>query len=113
MPSKLIREVVEARFTSATVEIFHKSRRIASHAFLPVRNRHSTTPEHMPSAHRRHTERTPAKMMDQATKIAGIAKALEEQRRQPDFAALPFEDRLGLLVDREAIDRENNGPSAG
>ena len=39
--------------------------------------------------------------------LAGMAKALEEQRRQPDIAALPFEDRLGLLVDREAIDREN------
>ena len=39
--------------------------------------------------------------------LAGMAKALEEQRRQPDVAALPFEDRLGLLVDREAIDREN------
>ena len=39
--------------------------------------------------------------------LAGMAKALEEQRRHPDIAALPFEDRLGLLVDREAIDREN------
>ena len=39
--------------------------------------------------------------------LAGMAKALEEQRRQPDIAALPFEDRLGLLVDREAIEREN------
>ena len=39
--------------------------------------------------------------------LAGMAKALEQQRRQPDIAALPFEDRLGLLVDREAIDREN------
>jgi DNA replication protein DnaC len=39
--------------------------------------------------------------------LAGMVKALEEQRRQPDIAALPFEDRLGLLVDREAIEREN------
>ncbi len=39
--------------------------------------------------------------------LAGMAKALEEQRRQPDVAALTFEERLGLLVDREAIEREN------
>ena len=39
--------------------------------------------------------------------LAGMAKALEDQRRQPDIAALSFEDRLGLLVDREATDREN------
>ena len=39
--------------------------------------------------------------------LTGMAKALEEQRRQPDIGDLPFEDRLGLLVDREAIEREN------
>jgi DNA replication protein DnaC len=39
--------------------------------------------------------------------LTGMAKALEEQRRQPDVAALAFEERLALLVDREAIEREN------
>ena len=39
--------------------------------------------------------------------LTGMAKALEEQRRQPDIEALSFEERLGLLVDREAIEREN------
>ena len=39
--------------------------------------------------------------------LAGMAKALEEQRRLPDIAALSFEERLGLLVDREALSRNN------
>ena len=39
--------------------------------------------------------------------LAGMAKALEEQRRQPDVAALAFEERFAMLVDREAIEREN------
>ena len=39
--------------------------------------------------------------------LTGMAKALEEQRRLPDVAALGFEERLGLLVDREAVSREN------
>jgi DNA replication protein DnaC len=39
--------------------------------------------------------------------FTGMAKALEEQRRQSDLAALDFEERLGLLIDREAIEREN------
>lgn len=39
--------------------------------------------------------------------LIGMAKALDEQRRQPDVEALSFEDRLALLVDREAIEREN------
>ena len=39
--------------------------------------------------------------------LTGMAKALEEQRKQPDIAALNFEERLALMVDREAIEREN------
>ena len=39
--------------------------------------------------------------------LTGMAKALEEQRKQPDIAALGFEERLALMVDREAIEREN------
>ena len=39
--------------------------------------------------------------------LTGMAKALDEQRQQPDVAALAFEERLGLLVDRETIERDN------
>ena len=78
VPSKLIREIVEARITSATVEIFHKGQRIASHAFSPVRNRHTTIDEHMPSAHRRYAEWTPAKMMSEAAKVGPATVALFE-----------------------------------
>lgn len=39
--------------------------------------------------------------------LAGMARALDEQRRAgPTFEALGFEDRLGLLVDREAAERD-------
>src|SRR5271154_1826626 len=38
--------------------------------------------------------------------LAGMAKALEEQRRTPDLDALSFEERVGLLVDREAAERD-------
>lgn len=78
VPSKLIREMVEARITSATVEIFHKGQRVASHAFSAVRNRHTTITEHMPSAHRRYAEWTPAKMMTEAASIGPAAIALVE-----------------------------------
>jgi DNA replication protein DnaC len=39
--------------------------------------------------------------------LTGMAKSLEEQRQQPDVAALAFEERLALMVDRETIEREN------
>ena len=38
--------------------------------------------------------------------LAGMARALEEQRRQPDAGELSFEDRLAMLVDREALERD-------
>ena len=38
--------------------------------------------------------------------LTGMAKAFEEQRRSPDLDALPFEERVGLLVDREAAERD-------
>ena len=78
VPSKLIREIVEACITSATVEIFHKGERVASHAFSAVRNRHTTTTEHMPSAHRRYAQWTPAKMMSEAAKVGPATVALFE-----------------------------------
>ena len=39
--------------------------------------------------------------------LAGMAKAFDDQQRQPDAAALTFEQRLGLMIDREATEREN------
>ena len=39
--------------------------------------------------------------------LTGMAKALEEQRRQSDLTPLDFEERLALMVDRETIEREN------
>ena len=38
--------------------------------------------------------------------LTGMAKALQEQRRSPDLDALSFEERVGLLVDREAAERD-------
>ena len=51
---------VEARITDTTVEVLHKGVRVASHARSHVRHRHTTIPEHMPSAHRRYADWTPA-----------------------------------------------------
>ncbi|SRR5713226_4070753 len=39
--------------------------------------------------------------------LVGMAKAFEEQRHQPAVASLMFEERIGLLVDREAVECES------
>jgi len=37
----------------------------------------------------------------------GMLTALEEQLQMPDIEKLSFEERFGLLVEREMIDRQN------
>lgn len=40
-----------------------------------------------------------------------MAKTFEEPRRSPGLEALPFGDRIGLLVDREAAERNPRRPT--
>ena len=40
-------------------------------------------------------------------RLTGMVTALQEQLQLPDMGSLSFEERLGLLVDRELTDREN------
>jgi transposase len=43
----------------------------------------------------------------QSLRFFGMLSALEEQMKMPDIEKLNFEDRFGLLVDRETADRQN------
>ena len=43
----------------------------------------------------------------QELKLYGILAELRQQIERPEFQQLPFEDRLGFLVDREVLDRNN------
>jgi Mu transposase, C-terminal domain len=95
---RLIREVVEARITDTTVEILHKGTRVASHARSPVRNRHTTITEHMPSAHRRYAEWTPARVMREAARIGpstiALVEAIMKAKPHPEQG---FRSCLGIL----------------
>ena len=42
-----------------------------------------------------------------ALRLLGMAKALEQQLKDPDIRSLSFEDRLGFLIDSEATERES------
>jgi DNA replication protein DnaC len=43
----------------------------------------------------------------QELRLTGMLKALQEQMQMPDIEEVSFEERLGLLVDREMTEREN------
>jgi transposase len=52
VPHALLREQVDTRITTRTVEIFHRGKRVASHARRYGGPRHGTLPDHMPSLSR-------------------------------------------------------------
>ena len=43
----------------------------------------------------------------QTLRLPGMLKALSEQQQMPEINSLGFEERLGLLIDREMTEREN------
>jgi len=59
VPHPLIRQEIEARITTATVEIFYRGRRVASHRRGLRPHRPTTVAEHMPSSHRRYRDWDP------------------------------------------------------
>jgi transposase len=76
---RLVREVIEARITDQTIELFHQGNRVACHVRNPRQHRHTTTVEHMPSAHRRHAEWTPTRLLREAKGIGPSTIALVER----------------------------------
>jgi transposase len=98
VPSRLIRQLVEVRATEATIEVFHRGTRIASHARSSVKHRHTTIPEHMPSAHRRYAFWTPARLLAAAERIGPSTVALcEAIMRTKPHPEQGFRSCLGVL----------------
>lgn len=98
VPFHLVHELVEARIRSATVEIFHKSRRVATHVRSSAVGGFSTLPEHRPPRHRHYLEWTPERLMEWAGKIgpaaAAIAGEILKSRRYPEQG---YRACLGLI----------------
>jgi transposase len=78
VPSTLLKEKLWARITARTVELFHNCRRVASHVRSSSNRQHTTTPEHMPSAHRRYADFTPESLKRRAAEIGASTAALVE-----------------------------------
>ena len=84
--------------TGTPVELFHRGKRVASHARSALRNRHTTIAEHMPSSHRRYAEWTPARIAREAERIgpatAELCAAIMRAKPHPEQG---FRACLGIL----------------
>jgi transposase len=98
VPFRYVRQRVEVRLTSATVEVFRGTARIASHAREYGRRRYVTDPAHMPASHRAHLEWTPDRLVSWAGNIsastAELVEALLSSRPHPEHA---YRATLGII----------------
>lgn len=97
-PHTLSQEELWVRVTSTSVEIFHRSTRVGSYVRSYVKFKHSTTPAHMPTAHQKHAEWTPTRILGWARTVgpmtATLAEAILAERRHPEHG---YRSCLGLF----------------
>jgi len=79
VPYQLVREEVEVRKTSKVVEIFHKGRRVASHARSNAKYQHSTQEEHMPQSHQEYKGWSPKRWAAWASQAGEATKEVVER----------------------------------
>lgn len=98
VPHQHVGEQVDVRLSATTVEIFLRSRRIASHLRSWVRGGYTTSAEHMPLAHQRHREWTPGRIVrwaeETGPKTASLVKAVMESRPHPEQG---YRSCLGII----------------
>jgi transposase len=98
VPYTLVRQRLDVRATSATVEVFHSGKRVASHARGHGRRRYITDPAHMPPSHRAHLEWTPSRLIEWAATVSPATATLAEKilasRPHPEHA---YRACLGLM----------------
>jgi transposase len=97
VPYRLVGEVVDVRLSAATVEVFSRHNRVASHvrSFAPG---YTTDPAHMPESHRRHAAWTPSRIISWAERTgpatAKLAGAVLASRPHPEQG---FRTCLGIV----------------
>jgi transposase len=106
VPFKLLREVVWARSTARTVEVFHRGKRVAAHMRSSTK-KHITVRDHMPSSHQRYVDWTPERIKRQAGEIgsntAAFVEIIMRERTHPEQG---FRASIGIMQLVKSYGRE-------
>lgn len=78
-PYQLIHKEVYLRYTLSTVEILHKSKRVASHIRSYGTGEQITCPEHRPRSHREYLDWTPARALAWAADIGPMTARMAQE----------------------------------
>jgi transposase len=97
VPHTLVGRKLDLRYTVTTVEAFHQGQRVASHARVALRGRHTTVDSHMP-AHHRFSKWSPQRLIGWAEKTgpatAQLITAILHSRRHVEQG---YRSCLGIL----------------
>ncbi|MCS4096435.1 transposase [Rhizobium sp. BK176] len=114
VPYRFAREQVEARITANTIEIFHKGERIAAHRRSSGNGKHTTTPEHMPSSHRRFADWTIERISREASAsgsdVALLCERILADRPHPEMG---YRACLGIIRLVKVFERERVNAACG
>jgi transposase len=98
VPYQLKGQVVTARITARTVELFFKGKRVASHVRSYEPCKHTTVFDHMPESHKRYLEWTPSRIIRWAEKsgpsTGALVKEIMERKSHPEQG---FRSCLGII----------------
>lgn len=114
VPYRFAREQVEARITANTIEIFHKGERIAAHRRSSGNGKHTTIPDHMPSAHRRFADWTIERIQREASAmgpdVALLCERILADRPHPEQG---FRACLGIIRLNKSFGRDRVNAACG
>ena len=92
VPHALVGHEVWARYSAATVAVFFRSERIASHVRSYQRGVHTTLREHMPKSHLAHAEWSPKRLIQWGSSIGmhtgAVVEHLLRSKPHPEQGAL-------------------------
>jgi transposase len=98
VPHQLRGQKLDVRMTATTVEVFHKSRRVAGHQKKLQPYGHTTLAEHMPKAHQKYLEWTPSRIINWAGQMGSSTQRLVTEimhrRKHPEQG---FRSCLGVM----------------
>jgi len=99
VPHRLIGRRVDVRLTYRAVEIFQDHTRVASHVRRSQRGGHVTVNEHMPKAHQRYANMTPASLIKMAGRIGvNAATLVERMMRERPHPEQGYRSAMGIIA---------------
>jgi len=98
VPHQLVREEVDIRATTGTVEIIFKGNRVASHKRVYGKGKYQTENTHLPRSHQKYLEWTPSRLIQWAEGIgdetAKLVKEILKSRPHPEQG---YRSCLGIM----------------